>query len=100
MIFHLGVAQWMVEHHDASFLHAEDFRRSFGLGPYQAAFHAMVATTAQLTGASVVVSASSFALARNLGKRTLATALAHVAEWQTRTAQDRMGKPVEVRLLS
>ena len=25
---------------------------------------------------------------------------AHVAEWQTRTAQDRMGKPVEVRLLS
>ena len=26
--------------------------------------------------------------------------LAHVAEWQTRTAQDRMGKPVEVQLLS
>jgi hypothetical protein len=25
---------------------------------------------------------------------------AHVAEWQTRTAQDRMGQPVEVRLLS
>ena len=25
---------------------------------------------------------------------------AHVAEWQTRAAQDRMGKPVEVRLLS
>jgi len=23
-----------------------------------------------------------------------------VAEWQTRTAQDRMGKPVEVQLLS
>src|ERR1041384_5005400 len=26
--------------------------------------------------------------------------IARVAEWQTRTAQDRMGKPVEVRLLS
>jgi hypothetical protein len=25
---------------------------------------------------------------------------AHVAEWQTRTAQDRMGKPVEVQILS
>ena len=41
-----------------------------------------------------------FALARIRRARTLATALAHVAEWQTRTAQDRMGKPVEVRLLS
>ncbi len=27
-------------------------------------------------------------------------AKAHVAEWQTRTAQDRMGRPVEVRVLS
>ena len=26
--------------------------------------------------------------------------LARVAEWQTRTAQDRMGQPVEVRVLS
>jgi hypothetical protein len=26
--------------------------------------------------------------------------IAHVAEWQTRTAQDRMGQPVEVRVLS
>jgi hypothetical protein len=41
-----------------------------------------------------------FPLARIHPSRTLATALAHVAEWQTRTAQDRMGKPVEVRLLS
>lgn len=43
-----------------------------------------------------------FALAPARGARTLATApqQAHVAEWQTRTAQDRMGKPVEVRLLS
>src|SRR6185503_5168680 len=61
-IFHLGAAQWMVEHHDASFLHAEAFRRFPGLGFYPAAFHAMVATVAQLTGASVVVSTSSFVL--------------------------------------
>jgi hypothetical protein len=46
--------------------------------------------------------ATGFALARTRRARTLATAprKAHVAEWQTRTAQDRMGKPVEVRLLS
>jgi len=61
-IFHLGVSQWMVEHHDASFLHAEDFRRLSGPGGYQAAFHAMVATIAQISGASVVVSTSSFVL--------------------------------------
>ena len=61
-IFHLGVTQWMVDHQDVSFLHAEDFRRSTGLGPYPAAFHAMVSTTAQLSGASVVVSTSSFVL--------------------------------------
>jgi len=61
-IFHLGVSQWMVEHHDASFLHAEDFRRLSGSGGYQAAFHAMVATIAQISGASVVVSTSSFVL--------------------------------------
>lgn len=59
-IFHLGVAQWMVEHQDASFLHAEAFR---GLSvPYQAAFHAMVATTAQLTGTPAVVSTSGVVL--------------------------------------
>jgi hypothetical protein len=42
------------------------------------------------------------ALAPARRARTLAPATeqAHVAEWQTRTAQDRMGKPVEVRLLS
>src|SRR4029079_19164591 len=61
-IFHLGATQWMVEHQDASFLHAEAFRRFPGLGFYPAAFHAMVATTAQLSGASVVVSTSSFVL--------------------------------------
>jgi hypothetical protein len=47
--------------------------------------------------------ATGFALAPERASRTLATAprqKAHVAEWQTRTAQDRMGKPVEVRLLS
>ena len=60
-LFHLGVTQWMVEHQDASFLHAEAFRGS-GPGPYQAAFHSMVATITQLSGASVVVSASSFVL--------------------------------------
>ena len=61
-IFHLGATQWMVEHQDASFLHAEDFRRFAGLGFYPAAFHAMVATVAQLTGTSVVVSTSAFVL--------------------------------------
>ena len=61
-IFHLGATQWMVEHQDASFLHAEAFRRLPGAGPYQAAFHAMVATITELTGASVVVSVSSFVL--------------------------------------
>lgn len=52
----------MVEHQDASFLNAEAFRRSSGPGAYQAAFHTMVATTAQLSGAPVVVSTSSFVL--------------------------------------
>ena len=42
------------------------------------------------------------ALARHGGCGQLSSRFsqAHVAEWQTRTAQDRMGKPVEVRLLS
>jgi hypothetical protein len=39
-------------------------------------------------------------MARPLGNLQAARSDAHVAEWQTRTAQDRMGKPVEVRLLS
>jgi len=61
-IFHLGVAQTMVEQQDASVFHAEAFRRTSGNGFYQAAFHAMVATITQLSGASVVVSTSSFVL--------------------------------------
>ena len=62
-IFHLGVSQWMVEHHDASVLQAEAFRRQPEAGGfYQAGFHAMVATVAQFSGASVVVSTSSLVL--------------------------------------
>lgn len=61
-IFHLGAAQWMVEHHDASFLHALDFSSPSASGVYPAAFHTMVATVAQLSGAPVVVAASSFVL--------------------------------------
>jgi|SRR5665647_202669 len=61
-IFHLGAAQWMVEHHDASFLHVLTFASPTAPGFYQAAFHTMVATIAQLSGASVVVSTSSLVL--------------------------------------
>ncbi|MBE3076628.1 MAG: hypothetical protein IMZ75_17140 [Actinobacteria bacterium] len=61
-IFHLGAAQWMVEHHDASFLHVLSFSTTSGGGFYPAAFHAMVATTALLSGAPVVVATSSFVL--------------------------------------
>ena len=61
-IFHLGVAQWMVEHQDASFLHAGGFLREPGSDLYPAAFHTMVATLAQLSHASVVVSVSSLVL--------------------------------------
>lgn len=61
-IFHLGAAQWMVEHKDASVLHALSFSLTSGGGFYPAAFHTMVATIAQLTGASVVVATSSFVL--------------------------------------
>jgi hypothetical protein len=61
-IFHLGAAQWMVEHHDASVLHALAFASPTGTGFYPAAFHAMVATIAELSGAAVVVATSSFVL--------------------------------------
>ncbi len=44
---------------------------------------------------------AAFTLARTAARNLAAVSRqAHVAEWQTRTAQDRMGKPVEVRLLS
>ena len=61
-IFHLGAAQWMVEHNDASVLHAAGFVLPSGTGFYPAAFHAMVATIAQVSGAPAVVAASSFVL--------------------------------------
>jgi hypothetical protein len=43
---------------------------------------------------------SPLAIGAAAGNLQAARRDAHVAEWQTRTAQDRMGKPVEVRLLS
>jgi len=61
-IFHLGAAQWMLEFRDTSVLHAAGFIYASTSGFYQAAFHTLVATIAQLTGASVVVATSSFVL--------------------------------------
>jgi len=61
-IFHLGAAQWMVEHKDISVLHGSGFVYASTGGFYQAAFHAIVATIVMLTGASVVVSTSCFLL--------------------------------------
>ena len=43
---------------------------------------------------------SPLAIGATAGNLQAARRDAHVAEWQTCTAQDRMGKPVEVRLLS
>ena len=60
-IFHLGDAQWMLEHGDISVLHASGFSSPTS-GFYPAAFHGMVVTIAQLSGASVVVSTSAFVL--------------------------------------
>jgi hypothetical protein len=61
-IFHLGATQWMVEHKDASVLHVMSFLFPSQGGFYPAAFHTMVATLTQLTGAAVAVSMSSFVL--------------------------------------
>jgi hypothetical protein len=61
-IFHLGASQWMLDHGDISTLHAGGFSRPSGTGFYPAGFHALVVTVSSLTGAPVVVSASSVAL--------------------------------------
>jgi hypothetical protein len=61
-IFHLGAPQWMVEHNDASVLHVVSFLFPGENGFYPAAFHTMVATVTELSGAAVAVSMSSFVL--------------------------------------
>jgi hypothetical protein len=61
-IFHLGVVQWMLERGDISSLHAAGFSSASGTGFYPAAFHGVVATLAQLSGASATVSTSALVL--------------------------------------
>ncbi|MEO7130004.1 MAG: DUF6541 family protein [Dermatophilaceae bacterium] len=61
-IFHLGTAQWMLEHGDISSLGANAFNTTNGTGFYPAAFHGFTATIALLTGAPVVVATSAFVL--------------------------------------
>jgi hypothetical protein len=61
-IFHLGDAQWMLEHRDASVLHAHGFDSPLGTGFYPAAFHVLVASTAMLTGVPVVVATTAFVI--------------------------------------
>ncbi|MDN5794466.1 MAG: hypothetical protein L0H79_01780 [Intrasporangium sp.] len=62
-IFHLGAAQWMLEHGDISVLHAAGFASPSGTGFYPAAFHTFTASIAMLTGSSVVVATTVFVLA-------------------------------------
>lgn len=61
-IFHLGTIQWMLERGDVSTLHAGGFAASGAGGFYPAAFHAVAATVAQLTGSTPVVAASATSL--------------------------------------
>lgn len=62
-IFHLGAAQWMLQHGDISALHAAGFITTSGTGFYPAAaFHGFTATIALLTGTPVVVATSAFVL--------------------------------------
>lgn len=61
-IFHLGTIQWMLERGDVSTLHAGGFAASGTGGFYPAAFHAVAATVAQLTGSTPVVAASATSL--------------------------------------
>lgn len=61
-IFHLGAVQWMLEHGDISSLHAAGFSSASGTGFYPAAFHGVVVTLAQVSGASATVSTSAFVL--------------------------------------
>ncbi|HYO20508.1 MAG TPA: DUF6541 family protein, partial [Dermatophilaceae bacterium] len=61
-IFHLGTAQWMLEHRDASVLHADGFVSGEGSSTYPAAFHVVTSTTALLGGTNVVVATSACVL--------------------------------------
>ena len=61
-IFHLGTARWMVEHRDASVLHADGFVSGTGPQTYPAAFHVVTSTTALLGGTNVVVATSACVL--------------------------------------
>ena len=61
-IFHLGTVQWMLDRGDTSSLEGAGFVSLSGGGFYPAAFHGVVVTVAQITGASVAVSASVVAL--------------------------------------
>lgn len=79
-IFHLGAAQWMLEHGDISVLHAAGFATPTGTGFYPAAFHDFTSSIALLTGSSVVVASSVFvitiaAIAWPLGCAVLAMSL-------------------------
>ena len=62
-IYHLGTVRWMLDEQDVSTLHAGGFASVSGTGFYPAAFHAVVTTVAQLTGASPVVATSAVVLA-------------------------------------
>jgi len=61
-IFHLGTAQWMLDHGDISTFHAMGFSRVSGTGFYPAAWHGLVVTIAQLTHAPITVTSSVLAL--------------------------------------
>ncbi len=61
-IFHLGTAQWMLEHRDASVLHASGFVSAGDSPTYPAAFHVVTSTTALLGGTNVVVASSACVL--------------------------------------
>jgi len=61
-IFHLGNAQWMLDHGDISAMHVGGFTSGSGGGFYPAAWHGVVVTVAQITHAPVVVSSSCLAL--------------------------------------
>ena len=62
-IFHLGLAQWMVEHHDISALHSNGWANpQGGQATYPVGFHDLTATLSMLTGVPVVVATSCFVL--------------------------------------
>ncbi|HEY7718044.1 MAG TPA: DUF6541 family protein [Pedococcus sp.] len=61
-VFHLSLTRWMVEQGDVSTLHAAGYASESGTGFYPAAFHAVAASVAELTGATVVSSVTATAL--------------------------------------